>query len=111
MVLDVNAYNRAYYAANAVKLRKQKRVTNTARRKNLRQIILDAKTRPCKDCNQSYPVYVMDFDHVKGAKSFNLGSVTAVTVAESTLLAEIAKCDVVCANCHRIRTYGDVGKR
>ena len=75
------------------------------------RIILGAKTRPCKDCNQSYPVYVMDFDHVKGAKSFNLGSVTAVTVAESTLLAEIAKCDVVCANCHRIRTYGDVGKR
>lgn len=109
--MDVNAYNRAYYAANAVRLRKQKRVTNTSRRKKLRQIILDAKTSPCKDCNTSYPSYVMDFDHVRGAKSFNLGNTTAVNVAESTLRAEIAKCDVVCANCHRVRTHRDVGKR
>jgi hypothetical protein len=46
----------------------------------------------------------MDFDHVRGSKAGNvsemIGSATVMA-----LLTEIAKCDVVCANCHRLRTY------
>jgi hypothetical protein len=45
---------------------------------------------------------VLDFDH-RGDKAFAIGE--AITYRRwETILAEIAKCDVVCANCHRRRT-------
>ena len=67
-------------------------------------MVLDAKARPCADCGILYPYYVMDFDHRDGAtKSFSLHSVHRVT--KRAIMQEIAKCDVVCANCHRERTH------
>jgi hypothetical protein len=44
----------------------------------------------------------MDFDHVRGEKKF--GIAICINRAWKLLEAEITKCDVVCANCHRIRT-------
>lgn len=70
-----------------------------------RLLILSAKDRPCMDCGVQYPPYVMDFDHRdKKEKKFNLAAGHTRAGIE-LLLAEIAKCDVVCANCHRIRTW------
>jgi hypothetical protein len=63
------------------------------------------KTVPCADCGQSYPPYIMDFDHVRGVKRFNVSEFGRHIAAE-TLAKELAKCDVVCANCHRERTHG-----
>jgi hypothetical protein len=83
--------------------------TNAARMQRVRriqEIVREAKDVPCADCGQSYPYYVMDFDHVRGTKAFNLA--TAVRKASGNfkkLFDEIAKCDVVCANCHRERTH------
>jgi hypothetical protein len=48
----------------------------------------------------------MDFDHVRGEKQSNVASLVGMSASEERLRAEIAKCDVVCANCHRERTYG-----
>ena len=62
------------------------------------------KARPCADCGVQYPPYVMDFDHVRGEKLFNV-SAKAGSMARERRDAEIAKCDLVCANCHRIRTH------
>ena len=62
-----------------------------------------AKNRPCTDCGGEYPHYVMEFDHCRGTKSFNISG--AATRSLAVLEAEIAKCDVICANCHCKRTY------
>jgi hypothetical protein len=67
-------------------------------------IIQAAKEKPCVDCGKSYPSYVMDFDHVRGDKLFGIGG-TCGHKTHAKLLAEIDKCDVVCANCHRERTH------
>lgn len=58
----------------------------------------------CMDCPKGtvWPSECLDFDHVRGEKKFNLAAVGAHTW--STVQAEIAKCEVVCANHHRIRT-------
>ena len=56
---------------------------------------------PCTDCNQTFPTVCMDFDHVRGTKRYNIG--LAKTLQD--LADEIAKCELVCANCHRIRTH------
>ncbi len=62
------------------------------------------KARPCADCNQQYPWYVMQFDHVSGSKEDNIAQMLG-NVSRERLETEIAKCEVVCANCHMVRTY------
>lgn len=69
----------------------------------LRKIVNEAKDKPCTDCGHKYPPYVMDFDHTSDDKEFTIGAVPCVS--PEVLRAEIAKCDVVCANCHRERTH------
>jgi hypothetical protein len=84
--------NKGYYADR-----------NARRRKLFAQIIRDAKNVPCMDCGRYYPPCVMDFDH-RGDKKFSIGNVANAS-SEADLRNEISKCDVVCANCHRIRTH------
>ncbi len=61
---------------------------------------------PCTDCGRSFAYYVMDFDHRD--PSLKVADVS-ILVKNSTswdrVLEEIAKCDLVCVNCHRLRTY------
>lgn len=62
------------------------------------------KTGPCADCGIVYPHYVMDFDHLDGAeKLHNVSNLMASSLEK--LIEEIQKCDLVCANCHRARTW------
>jgi hypothetical protein len=74
------------------------------RRAHLTQLINEMKSKPCADCGVSYPPYVMDFDHREG-KSFSISQAWRMR-SRGEVLSEIEKCDVVCANCHRERTYG-----
>lgn len=74
------------------------------RRARNRGIVDLAKDRPCEDCGLRFPPECMDFDHVRGEKRGDVGRMAMQKGAVITLLAEIAKCEVVCANCHRIRT-------
>lgn len=62
----------------------------------------ELKSAPCQDCNTTYPPYVMDFDHVRGKKLF--GVTSSHHRSKKQILEEVAKCELVCANCHRIRT-------
>ncbi len=61
------------------------------------------KDHPCLDCGGRFPPCAMDFDHVRGNKSWTIGQL--FNAKESRVLEEISKCDLVCANCHRIRTH------
>lgn len=60
------------------------------------------KDVPCVDCGNRYDPCVMDFDHVEEDKSFNVSS--GKNMSWEKLKQEIDKCEVVCSNCHRIRT-------
>lgn len=68
----------------------------------VREFVKKAKNYPCADCGIAYPYYVMDFDHLED-KSFGIGRGRQKGMQQ--VLKEIAKCDVVCANCHRERTH------
>lgn len=61
------------------------------------------KARPCIDCGHEFPPCAMDFDHVRGIKRRNVALMK--TNSYQTISEEIAKCDLVCANCHRVRTW------
>ena len=73
------------------------------RRDRNRDLIRRAKAVACADCCERFGVEEMDFDHVRGRKEANIADVVS-DWSVARLQAEIAKCDVVCANCHRLRT-------
>jgi hypothetical protein len=98
---DSRAAIRRHYYANKEKYLEK----NRKKREKLRQYIRDIKSSStCADCGKSYPYYVMDFDHLENKQ--NIVSRLVFSNSLSALEAEIAKCEVVCANCHRIRTFG-----
>jgi hypothetical protein len=74
-------------------------------KEHLAQYLKDLKEKnPCMDCKISYPYYMMDFDHVRGTKQANVAELIN-TLSKKRLDEEIAKCEIVCSNCHRARTY------
>jgi len=87
--------NKGQYIAN--NLKKKERII---------KYIRSVKDVPCTDCGIKYPYYVMEFDHLDPSKK-EYGVAKLVSCGSWTKVKrEIAKCEVVCSNCHRIRTYG-----
>lgn len=78
---------------------------NRRRRGEFRETIRAAKSKPCTDCGIQYPYYVMDLDHVTGTKEFDISQALKVVGSIPKLLDEIEKCEAVCSNCHRFRTF------
>jgi len=61
------------------------------------------RDRPCFDCHQKYHYTAMDFDHLRDKEFSIMSSYKYKTFEE--IVTEVAKCDIVCANCHRVRTH------
>jgi Zn-finger protein len=74
-------------------------------RQKLRQITDGLRSKPCTDCKRKFPTYIMDFDHRDPSTKVDKVSSFVFKGSLPLLMAEIAKCDVVCANCHKIRTH------
>jgi hypothetical protein len=70
---------------------------------NRRRIADYLSLNPCVDCGFT-DIRVLEFDHVRGNKSNNIARMVRDGLSWSTIEAEIAKCEVRCANCHRIKT-------
>lgn len=91
----------AYYARN----REAEIERVTRRQQATLEWLREIRRVPCADCRGVFAPHVMDFDHRDpNTKKFQLTASVALLKTREELLAEIAKCDVVCANCHRIRT-------
>ena len=100
---------RDHYAANADTYKARARAATIARRAEIRAYLQGVKSQPCMDCQISHPYYVMQFDHVRGKKLLTLGHATKGYVSLAKVREEVAKCDVVCANCHAVRTFLRMG--
>ena len=96
-----SAYGKEHYAAN-----RQRYIGQAATRKRALAIertgylLRYFATHPCTDCGETDAV-VLEFDHLAD-KLFNIGQVLPYRNWQ-TILDEIEKCEVVCANCHRRR--------
>lgn len=84
---------------------KSEKISIAKQKAHLYKYIREFKERhPCVDCKIQYPYYVMDFDHVRGKKHKNVMELVP-TLSKKKIDEEIAKCEVVCSNCHRVRTH------
>ena len=98
--------NRQYYADNREVQKARVVERNRRYRKELREFLKLLKDQqPCLDCGVAYPWYVMDFDHVTDDKLYDVSIMIGNLNSKKKILQEIAKCELVCANCHRIRTF------
>jgi hypothetical protein len=94
-------YNVEYYRRNRDLELQRVRV----RQAGMVELLRDLRRVPCADCGQQFKPYQMDFDHRDPTtKAFNVMTGRAMLMSTAKVLAEVAKCDIVCVNCHRLRT-------
>lgn len=97
-------YQKEWYARQSQeKKRRLTEIGKISRDKNKDKIKAIKESHPCYDCGEFYPHYVMDFDHLYG-KLVNVSQI-ANWRGWKEIKKEIAKCELVCSNCHRIRTH------
>lgn len=90
-------------ACHRVRTQSRKTPYQTPKMVRFRLWLDELKSKPCLDCGNVRPLVAMDFDHVRGEKVANISQMWSWRRAR--VEAEIAKCDLVCANCHRERTH------
>lgn len=102
------AFGRGWYKLNRQKTLDRTRARNKLiAESNTAYIWSYLESHPCVDCGESDPV-VLEFDHVdQSNKTSNVSDMRVRSI--KSIDAEIAKCEVRCANCHRRRTATQLG--
>lgn len=104
-----NEYDRCYYAERGrpARLARKRTFVDDARRwmASLKAGI------PCTDCGGIFPVYVMHWDHLPGFEKIDEISSMVASRSREAILEELKKCELVCANCHVLRTIDPQRRR
>ena len=99
------AYLKDWYQRNKGSVRIRTKVNKTGYKKRNREFLWKIKTNsPCTDCGKKFHPVAMDFDHLQN-KDESVSCLANNGACIETLKKEIAKCELVCSNCHRVRTY------
>ena len=69
------------------------------------QVAYYKESNPCVDCGGFFSAVAMDFDHEPGTKFKSISRMVRDEYSMARIKEEIEKCDLVCSNCHRVRTY------
>jgi hypothetical protein len=96
-------YNHEYYQENKEKVNSDKVLRQTKTyRENFDRVSQYKESHSCVDCGRFFPACAMDWDHQRD-KLHNISEMVKFA-AWDLIEAEIAKCELICAVCHRIRT-------
>lgn len=85
---------------------KIKKQANVRKRKILDYLKEYKISNGCCDCGYNKHHAALDFDHVRGIKKINVSFAKSIKQAQN----EIKKCEIVCSNCHRVRTFNRIHK-
>lgn len=87
------------------------RIKNKTYREKVREYVRTQKeSGPCMDCGVSYPYYVMEYDHIEDNKIRSVAKITS-NGSMDQVIKEITKCDLICSNCHKVRTWERIQKK
>jgi hypothetical protein len=95
-------YDHAYWERNKMRWAEQKQAWAEKRKAWLRELKFG---KTCTDCGGSFPPEAMHWDHLPGTVKVGEISSNLRNWRPKLILEEIAKCELVCATCHAIRTY------
>ena len=97
----------SYHCSPEVKTKQRERHNKARRESRESQRVYIRRVKSflgCKNCgNKDWRV--LDFDHVRGIKLFNLSNTGRWNFSLSKIKIEMRKCEVRCSNCHRIKTF------
>ena len=95
-------YDRRYYAERG----KGPRLERIRVRRVAARVWMDSMKlgRPCADCGDTFPPFVMHWDHLPGYHKVSEISTMVGGWSRESILDELTKCELVCANCHVMRT-------
>jgi 5-methylcytosine-specific restriction endonuclease McrA len=97
-------YDRSWYHKNKDRIRESKKINEKNYVKKKVAIVDEyLKTHPCIDCGEA-DIVVLDFDHINPATKKDNVSNLIYSGSIKTVLEEIEKCEIRCANCHRRKT-------
>jgi hypothetical protein len=102
---QVDAYNKNYYLLNKEKIKE--RSSSSKKKYALRNnefVKSYLSQKSCVDCGEK-DIRVLEFDHVNGKKYNDVSTMVWRACSIKKIQNEINKCEIVCANCHRIRTW------
>lgn len=107
-MMDKREYDRIYHSNRSEEDKKRKLELQYKRINEIRGMVSGYKASSgCKICGINNPV-VLEFDHRDSEnKSFDISQGVSNGYGWERLLSEMDKCDVLCANCHRIKTSKD----
>lgn len=91
--------DKRYWQNNKEVLNEKKKL----RRKKYLEFYRSLKNNPCTDCGEIFHHSAMQWDHIGSDKTYNISSMKYHS--SDSLLVEISKCELVCANCHAFRTW------
>lgn len=95
-------YDREYHRTRGGPRRRERQ---RRRREQLRAWMAGLKRGvPCADCGEVFQPGVMHWDHLPGLPKIDAISTLVESRTRTLVLDELAKCELVCANCHAVRT-------
>lgn len=103
-----NAYGKKYYHTSPERQEALVASTMAKRKRNQEYVYNFLKTQQCIDCGD-VRWQVLEFDHVRGTKIHSICHMTRSAFSLETLQAEMDKCEVRCASCHRLKTANQYG--
>lgn len=76
------------------------------RRRRKRNAAIELLGNKCADCNQVFPEVCYDFHHTDPSKKDDaVANLIHNNRKLETILNEASKCELLCANCHRLRHF------
>ena len=99
---DPTYASRYYYGHKEDYRRRGRTNSGNARARNRKLLVDYLQNHPCVDCGEA-DIIVLEFDHLRD-KTGNIATMVNAARSIAAIRAEIDKCEVVCANCHRRRT-------
>ena len=99
---DERNFRKRWWASLSLERKREKQNKANVRNRLIKEFIAAYKLENgCIDCGYKKHHSALEFDHVGTDKSINVCFAKSIEQAKK----EIKKCEVVCSNCHRIRTY------
>jgi len=93
---------REYYRNNRDKCIQQGKDYAQKKKRDHLTLLISLKSGPCVDCGHTFHPAAMDFDHRESSPTNrSIGNMKYNSI--ETILEEVAKCDLRCANCHRVK--------